>query len=284
MIVERVDDLDDARLVDYRLARDPAGLARRGVFVAEGRLVVRRLLAATRFRPRSVLATAPALAGLRDLLERSGVSVYVAGRDTIAGIVGYPFHRGCLAVGEEREALSLEALLAAEPTAPRLLVVLDRVTGPDNLGGVFRNALAFGAGAVLLSPGCADPLYRRALRASVGAALVTPFVRLADWAAGLARLRAAGFALVALTPEAEATELPNLGRTGALPARVALLVGTEAEGLGAAARAAADVAVRIAMAPGADSLNLATASGIALHHLAVRLGLGDLSVPPRGVR
>jgi hypothetical protein len=183
MIVERVDDLDDARLVDYRLARDPAGLARRGVFVAEGRLVVRRLLAATRFRSRSVFATAPALAGLRDLLERSDVPVYVAGRDTIAGIVGYPFHRGCLAVGEEREALSLEELLAAEPAAPRLLVALDRVTGPDNLGGVPATRSPSGRARCCCRRGARSSLPQGAPRER-RAALVVPFVRLADWAAG----------------------------------------------------------------------------------------------------
>src|SRR5207247_827603 len=122
--------------------------------------------------------------------------------------------------------------------------------------GVFRNATAFGARAVLLGPGCGDPLYRKAIRVSMGGALHTPFAAVPVWPADLARLRAAGFTLIALTPTAS-DDIAAFGRTRALPSRTALLVGGEGEGLSRAARAAADVAVRIPMAPGVDSLNVA---------------------------
>lgn len=263
--VERVERLDDPRLADYRDLGDAARRVRDGVFVAESRFVVRRLLAASPFHARSVLATAPALAGLDDVLAARPVPprVYVAERALIERVTGFDFHRGCLAVGERGVPREPAALLAAA----RLLVVLERVADPDNVGAVFRNAAAFGADAVLLSPGTADPLYRKAVRVSLGATLTTPFATLADWPADLAQLRAAGFALVALAPDPGAEDLGTFA-ADPLPPRLALLVGTEGDGLGAAVRAAADVAVRIPMAPGVEALNVATATGIALHRLA----------------
>ena len=215
---------------------------------------------------RSVLGTAAAVASLGDALERSAARVYVARPETVARVVGFPFHRGCLAAGERPAELGLDAL--ARPRGRRVLVALECVTNPDNVGGVFRNAMAFGADGVLLGPGCADPLYRRALRVSMGGALVTPAATVPDWAEGLAGLRAAGFTIVALTPDPAAVDLTALG---AAPERLVLLLGSEGEGLSAASRAATDVQVRIAMAPGVDSLNVATAAGIALHRL-VRAG------------
>src|SRR3989442_2655187 len=197
MRVEPVETLDDPRVTDYRDLPDAARRRERGIFVAEGRLVVRRLLA-SRFPARSVLATASALEGLRDLLEPFGdrLPIYLARATTLRAVVGVDFHRGCLAVGERRVEPAMDGLLAAS----RTLVLLEGISNPDNVGGVFRNAMAFGADAVVLSPGCGDPLYRKALRASMGAALLTPFAHLPDWPAGLGRLRAAGFTLIALTP------------------------------------------------------------------------------------
>jgi tRNA G18 (ribose-2'-O)-methylase SpoU len=171
--------------------------------------------------------------------------------------VGFDFHRGCLAAGDRPGDIPLESLLAA-----RVLVVLERVTNPDNVGAVFRSALAFGAGGVVLSRGSADPLYRKAIRVSMGATLRVPFARLEEWPTPLARLGAAGFTIVALTPAA-VLDIAELGR----PERVALLLGAEGDGLGAAARACADVEVAIRMAPGANSLNVATAAAIGLHRL-----------------
>jgi tRNA G18 (ribose-2'-O)-methylase SpoU len=230
--------------------------------VAESRLVVRRLLEAGRFPVRSVLGTAAAIAALDDLLGPVP-EVLVASDAVIQAVVGFTFHRGCLAVGERRADVEPAALHGG-----RLLVVLERLSNPDNVGGVFRNAMAFGADGVILGPGCADPLYRRAIRVSIGATVAVPFAYAADWPAALGRLREAGFTLVALTPGPGAIDLAAFAARQPQPARLALLLGAEGPGLSAAARLAADVTVGIAMVPGVDSLNAATASGIALHRLA----------------
>jgi len=157
--------------------------------------------------------------------------------------------------------------MPALPATMEALVVLERMSNPDNVGGVFRNALAFGAGAVFLSPGTADPLYRKAIRVSAGAVVALPFARLTDWPRGLGRLREAGYTLLALTPRAEAGPIGALGDGNPGPARVALLLGTEGRGLSSEALAMADLHVRIPMAPEMDSLNVATAGAIALHWL-----------------
>src|SRR5213593_2748440 len=257
MGVERVRDADDPRLADYRELRDGERRRRAGTFVAESRQVVRRLLG-SRFRARSVLATEAAAEDLRDVLA-DGLPVYVAPEETLRRVVGFNFHRGCLAVGERGADLSLHGLLAA-----RVLLVLEGVTNPDNIGGAFRNAMAFGAGGVVLAPGCSDPLYRKAIRVSMGGTLVVPFAAAASWPGALARLRERGFTIVALTPDGGA-DIADLGTSRPVPERVALLLGAEGEGVSAAARAAADVLVAIRMAGGGHSLNVATASGIALH-------------------
>jgi len=264
---EPIDDPSDPRIADYRDLKDADLRLRRGLFVAESRAVVRRLLGGARFRTRSILATGPSLEALRDVLEAAdpGIRLFVTRHQVIRAVSGFDFHRGCLAVGERGAEPPLDALIEA-PDA-RLLVLLEEVANPDNVGGVFRNALAFGAAAVLLSPGCADPLYRKTIRVSAGGSLCVPFARLADWAGGLRRVREAGYTILALTPDAAALDLAELGARRALPRRVALVVGSEGQGIGAATREAADEAVRIAMAPGVDSLNLATATGIALHRL-----------------
>ena len=264
--VEPIAALDDPRLEDYRDVKDATRRRNRGVFVAESRLVVRTLVTAGRFRVRSLLLTAAALAALRADLEAATLDapLYVAAKTMIDGVVGFRFHRGCLAVAERGPGTPFARVIADLGTGPACVVVCERLTNPDNIGGVFRNAAAFGAGAVLLAPGCSDPLYRKAIRVSMGGTLRTPFATVPAWPADLNRLRAAGFTVIALTPDPRAVDIATLGR----PRRVALLVGPEDEGLGAAARAAADVAVRIPMAPGVDSLNAATACGIALHRLS----------------
>ena len=264
--VEAIEDPSDPRIHDYRDLDDSRLRLRQGTFIAESRTVVRRLIESRRFRVRSVLLTPPALEPLRDVLEtaRPAPRILVARHELIRSVAGFPFHRGCLAVGERGESTPADALIA--PAGPRLLVLLDQVTNPDNVGGVFRNALAFGADGVLLSAGSVDPLYRKTIRVSVGGSLYLPFARLPDWAAGLARLKAAGYTVIALTPGDGALDLADLGTRGPR-SRVALVVGSEGDGLGEATRAAADLSVRIRMRPGVDSLNVATATGIALHHL-----------------
>lgn len=260
---EIVVEPDDPRLADYRDLRDGARRERAGTFVAEGPTVVRALLASPRLRTRSVLVSAAGRAHLADVLDPLGreVPVYVVPDALIRAVVGFAFHRGCLAVGERGPDAALEAFLGA-----RLLVGLEELRAPDNVGGVVRNAHAFAADGVLLSPGCCDPLSRKAIRLSGGAALALPVARIADWPAALTRLRAAGFTLVALTPHAPAVDVARF--SSAPPSRVVLLLGTEGEGLTAATLAAADVAVRVPLRAGVDSLNVATASGIVLHRLA----------------
>ena len=151
----------------------------------------------------------------------------------------------------------------------KLVVALDGVGNADNVGGVFRNAAAFGVDAVLLGPTCCDPLYRKAIRTSMAATLRVPFSRVDDWAAALALLRAAGFAIVALTPREPAEDLAAFAARPR-PGRVALLIGAEGAGLTSESEAAADYRVRIPIRPDVDSLNLAVACGIALERLAPR--------------
>src|SRR5262245_3868238 len=254
MPIEPIDDPTDPRVADYRALQDAELRRRHGLFVAESRAVVRALLASARFRTRSVLLTAPALESLRDALP-AHVPVYLTSHEVARAVVGFDFHRGCVALGERGAEPPLEALLRAP--GPRVVLALEDVSNPDNVGGAFRNARAFGADLVLLSPACGDPLYRKAVRTSMGAALAVPFAHLADWADGLAQLRAAGYILAALTPEPAALDLARLGAERPIPPRLALVLGAEGPGLRAETLAAADLRVRIAMAPGVDSLNVA---------------------------
>ena len=155
-----------------------------------------------------------------------------------------------------------------DPAGPRTLLALEGVTDPDNVGAIFRNAAAFGVAGVLLSSHCADPLYRKAIRVSMGATLSLPFAQVPDWAVTLAALRHAGYRLVALCPGADAEDIVEVAGRAPRRPRLALLLGAEGEGLSEATRAAADVEVRIPMAAGVDSLNVAAACGIALHRFA----------------
>ena len=267
MRIETIDDPADPRVADYRDMRDPALRLARGLFVAESRAVVRELLASTRFRTRSLLLTPPALESLREVVEAADASipVYLASNASARALVGFDFHRGCAALGERGAPLPLEPLL--RPPGPRLVVLLEEISNPDNVGGLFRNARAFGADAIVLSQGSADPLYRKTIRVSMGASLVTPFAHAADWSGALARLRETGYTLVALTPDPSAVDIEDLGASRPAPIRVALLLGAEGQGLSQESRAAADLKIRIDMAPGVDSLNVSTAAGVALHRL-----------------
>jgi len=263
--VERVADPGDPRLDDYRDVRDPERRLARGQFVAETSDVVAALVACGRFPVESLLATEASLAALGGVVDAlpSGTPVYVASHAVIQAVVGFRFHRGCLAVGRRVAEPSLSEVLALDP---RLVVLCEDLVNPDNVGGVFRNALAFGADAVLLSSRCCDPLYRKVVRVSMGAVLRVPFARMTDWGAGLERLREAGFAVLALTTSGGV----DVGELASLPERVAVLVGAEGEGLGAASREAASMRVTIPMAPGVDSLNVATAAGIVLWRVGRR--------------
>ena len=267
MHVEEVEARSDSRLADYHDLKDAEVRRRRGCFVVESREVVRRLLIDGRFRTRSILLTHAGLESLRDVLGTAdpAIRVFVGPPALVRDVVGYNFHRGCIAIAERGPEPSLDALIA--PEGPRLVLGLEDIANPDNVGGVFRNAMAFGVDAALLSTASTDPLYRKTIRVSVGGALRVPFARLADWPAGLARLRASGYTLVALTPRRDAIDIAALDTRVAARRRVALLLGAEGGGLREDTLAVSDIRVRIVMTPGVDSLNVAAASAIALHRL-----------------
>lgn len=257
-----VNDPDDPRIALYRGASDPELLRDHHAFIAEGRFVVRRLIADSYMRTRSILVTAAALESMRDVLAKTSAElpVFVVSRGVIESVTGFNLHRGCLAVGERPVAADPAAVLDREGP----VVILEQVSNPDNVGGVFRNAAALGGSAVLLSPGCGDPLYRKTIRTSMGASLVLPFASFDEWPGGLEALRAAGVHLVALTPSATAVDIDDAATT-LRRRRLALLLGNEGSGLSRAALARADAHVRIPMRAGTDSLNVAAASAIALH-------------------
>ncbi len=268
MPVIEVPDAGDPRLADYRHVPDPELLRRGEIFVAEGREVVRTLISRSPYRVRSLLLTGTAFRALADVIEPrlAGLTVYVVPAGSIESVTGYNIHRGCLAIGERPAPLPWGQVLKTQDLTPRRVVILEGVGNADNMGGIFRNAAAFGAVMVVLGPRCCDPLYRKAIRVSMGAALLVPFVHVEErWPDVLGELREAGFLVIALTPGTGAVDVE--AAAAAAPPRVALLAGSEGEGLTTAALGASDLLVRIPTAPGADSLNVATAVGIALHRL-----------------
>jgi len=272
------DDLNDPRLADYRNVPDPELLRDRHVFIAEGRVVVRHLLGSMRFMTRSVLVSPAALDGLRDALEpHASLPVFVMPVDQLSTLVGFNMHRGCLAVAERPTPPPVGDWLASTGGA-RLLVAVEGVANADNIGGIFRNALAFGAGGVLLSPTSCDPLYRKATRVSTGATLRLPFTVAARWPGDLFALKKAGYQILALTPDDGARDIEDALAMRPQDARLALLLGHEGTGLTDEAVLAADDCVRVAMAPGVDSLNVATAAGVALYACGRRRTSGRVSV------
>ena len=264
----RIASVDDPRLDDFRNVSDPALMRDSGLFVAEGRLAVQRLLA-SRFRTRALLVIESALEGLEASLtagrDDREFDIYIADSVQLRLVTGFRFHRGCLGLGERPG--SGENLAELPPAAPgRPLVVLDGVSDPDNVGSIFRNAAAFGAAGVMLSPTCADPLYRKAIRTSMGTTLQLPFRVADEWPGVLERIREAGACLVALTPLEPAVDIEAFVRRGA-GVGVALLLGNEGDGVSRAALDLCDERVRIDIAPAVDSLNVANAAAIALQRL-----------------
>ena len=261
--VIRIEDPDDPRIEGYRQVRERDLVGRQGGFMAEGEVVLRAWARSGRRHPlTSALIAETRAAALQPLLDElpDEVVVYQAPPPVMDRIVGFPIHRGVLALGRRGLAPDAEALLAdAGPRA--LLVVLFGIANHDNIGGIFRNAAAFGADAVLLDGACCDPFYRKAIRVSVGAALVIPFARLDPRTDALEMIARHGFQTFALSP-AGALPLADLRR----PERVALLLGAEGPGLSGDTLARART-VAIPMAGQFDSLNVATACGVALNHL-----------------
>ena len=262
-----ITDPDDPRIAAYRDIRERDLVGRDGLFVAEGKVVLAMLLASRAYRPLSLLIAAHRLDALAPLLAEvpPDVPVFAATQAVIDEIAGFPLHRGILAIGRRVDTPSADALLGRLP-ARADIVLLSAIANHDNMGGIFRNAAAFGVGAILLDADCCDPLYRKAIRVSVGAALLVPFARIGREEDPLALLDRHGFTGVALSPQ-------GAGELAALvpEARNAVLLGAEGPGL-APALLARMTSVRIPMAPGFDSLNVATTSGIVLHHLVAAGG------------
>ncbi len=261
----RITDENDPRVAAFRHVREPELIRAEGLFVAESRRVVERLVASARYRVRAVFLSDAASAALGAALPPEATR-YVASEALLSRIAGYPVHHGCIALVELPPARAPEDL--ARGARRGLLVALEEVGNPENIGGVFRNAQAFGADGVLLSPRGADPLYRKAVRVSTGASLVVPFARAAQWPGALEKLRAEGFTLLACVVDDDAIDLREFGSSRPIPARVCLLFGGEDRGLSREVRALADAAISARTAPGFDSLNLATASGVVLHHFS----------------
>jgi len=260
----RIDDAGDPRLEPYRAVRERDLVGRDGLFVAEGRVVLEKAVAAMSGAIASVLVAEHRVESLSDVLAGlpEETPVYAAGQAAMDAVVGFPIHRGILAVGRHPQRDARE-LIGGLPTNA-LVVALAGIANHDNMGGIFRNAAAFGVDAVLLDDTCCDPLYRKAIRVSVGAALTVPFARAGRVDALTGLLDDAGYETVALSPRG-ASELTDL-RPGA---RTAALFGAEGPGLPQDVLARVR-GVRIAMAGGFDSLNVATTSGIVLHHLAAK--------------
>lgn len=255
---------DDPRIAGYRDVRERDVVGREGKFVAEGEVVLNALLGGrSRHGVESLLIADKRLATLAPLLAKvpEGVPVYGASQAVMDAIVGFSIHRGILALGRQAPNPDLDTVLAGLG-ARATVVVASEIANHDNLGGIFRNAAAFGVDAVVLDSGCCDPLYRKAIRVSVGAALVVPTVKGGATRDILASLAAHGFEILGLSPRGE-TVLHDYRR----PPRVAALFGAEGPGLSEAVLARTK-SVQIPMAAGFDSLNVATTSGIVLHHLA----------------
>lgn len=279
-----IDDPGDPRIAAYRDLNDPARRARPdadgSVFVVEGKLAVARLLA-SRYEIRSLLVDDHQVTAAADLVagvRARGAPVYVGTRPLVAATVGFALHRGVVAAADRPPPLEVASLLAdlggrtSAQALPPVVAVLEGLNDHENIGALFRNAAAFGVSAVLLDPTCADPLYRRSVRVSMGHLLHVPFARLVPWPDGIDRLRHAGFTVAALAPHpgpgtttAHLAALRDL-RNGGAP--VALVLGAEGPGLSAEALDRADLVVGIPMAAGVDSLNVATAAAVAFHVLA----------------
>ena len=250
---------DDPRLEPYRRVGDHAWLKSQGLFVAEGRLLFERLVSSRKYEIESVLVSPAALDALRPVVDKIDRPVHVAAQEMLRELTGFNFHRGCLALARRPPATPLETFFDA-----RLLLGLEGIGNPDNIGGAFRAAAAFDVDGVLLDAGSGDPFYRKALRTSMGAVLQVPFANLGDWHQGRAALRQAGFAIVALTTDHSAIPLDRFAADAAARHRIFLMAGAEGSGLSEASLARADVRVTIPMSPAVDSLNVAVAVAIAL--------------------
>lgn len=261
---ERISSPDDPRLADYTRLTDVALRthleAEHGLFMAEGTKVIRRAVEGG-YSARSVLLAESRLADLATL--RLPVQVYVVPDEVAERLTGYRVHRGALASFNRKPLPAVSDVISDA----RRIVVLEDLVDHANVGAIFRCAAALGVDAIVLSPRCADPLYRRSVKVSMGAVFAIPYARITEWFDGLAELKAGGFRVLALTPDERATPI-RAALEAARGGRAALLFGTEGDGLSARWLRTADETVRIPMRAGVDSLNVVAAAAIACHLLA----------------
>ena len=258
-----VADPTDPRLDDFRdlnsIDRRPDLPTGKGLVIAEGVLVVQRMLP-SRFTARALLGTDRRLGELAADLDGLDAPFYRVTAEVMADVVGFHLNRGVLASASRPAELTVPRVIDGATT----VAVLEGVNDHENLGSVFRNAAGLGVDAVVFGSGCADPLYRRAVRVSMGHALLVPFAKANDWPADLKLLRAAEFRVLAMTPDPTAPSLAD-AMTGLSGQRVAILVGAEGPGLQEHTMRSSDLRVRIPMSRGTDSLNVATAAALAFY-------------------
>jgi tRNA G18 (ribose-2'-O)-methylase SpoU len=267
MHVVHITDLNDEGLADYsrltdvalRRLSEPAG----GLYIAESSKVIARALEAGH-RPRSVLVQEQWLPDMERLLAPYDVPVYVGPPELLESLTGFNLHRGALAAMHRPQLAPVESLIHGA----RRIVVLEDIVDHTNVGAIFRAVAGLGADAVLITPRCADPFYRRSVRVSMGTVLQVPWTRMPDWPAGADILKKAGFHIAALALSDDAVDLATFAENA--PDRLAILCGTEGDGLSHRALASADTVVTIPMLHGVDSLNVASASAVALWALRVR--------------
>lgn len=261
-----ISDLEDPRLSDYAHHTDVALRKFRGdgegIYLAESALVLQRAVRAGHI-PRSVLALGPSVEHAKEAVGPwKNVPIFVGPEQLLAELTGYLLHRGIVASMNRPPLPEPSELLANS----RLVVILENVVDPTNVGAIFRSVAAIGADAVFVTPQCSDPFYRRAIRVSMGAVLQVPWSRIGPWPDALSLLKKQGFHCAALALDPRSVSLRSFAQT--LPERLALIVGTEGSGLTAEALAGADTLVSIPMAHGIDSLNVAAASAVALWAVA----------------
>ncbi|HVQ87503.1 MAG TPA: RNA methyltransferase [Actinomycetes bacterium] len=274
--VERIDDRSSVLLDDYRQLTDvqlrrriePAG----GFFMAESAKVIARAVEAG-YKPRSVITTQRWLPALQTMLSEVDTTIYLVDDEVLQDVAGYRVHRGALSAMQRRPLRSVAEVL----NDARRVVVLEGIVDHTNVGAAFRSVAAVGFDVVLIDPTCADPLYRRSVRVSMGAVLTLPWTRAANWPVEVDELRRLGFTTLSLTPDESAASLDEVANELAVvpQSKIALILGAEGGGLSRDVMTASDRRVRIPMAAGIDSLNIAAATAVACY--AFRLPAPDIN-------
>lgn len=261
MSIVEIDSLDDPRLADYSHLTDVAlKKSGGGLYIAESLLVLQRALAVGH-QPRSVLALGSSVVDAVEATAGFDIPIFSGAPELLEELTGYLLHRGLIAAMHRPPLPIVEDLIRDA----RRIVILEDVVDPTNVGAIFRSVAAIGADAVLVTPRCSDPYYRRSIRVSMGMVLQVPWTRVGDWPSTRAALTASGFHLAALALAEGAIDLRTFAASA--PQRVALVLGTEGDGLTPEALAVADTIVTIPMAHGIDSLNVAATAAVAMYAL-----------------